>query len=268
MTALKNLTIVASLVYSVNSFSQVEIHSEDFDSGIPVSYSIVNNDGLQPDAAVGEYTEAWISVADPENTSDMVAGSTSFFSPVGQADRWLITPPLTLGSFGNFISWNAKSHDASFPDDYLVLVSTTDASLSSFVDTIGSVNEEYAEWTSRTVDLSDEGYNDQTIYVAFVNRTNDGFKLYLDDILVRKEDPASISENEILNLVVYPNPVFEVLMVKSIDEIVSIELKDFSGKSVAYSTGNEMNIIHLPSGVYLATVSTIKGSRTIKVIKS
>ena len=268
MTVLKNIAIVAALVYSGTLFSQVEIHSEDFDSGIPVSYSIVNNDGLQPDAAVAEFTEAWISVADPENTLDMVAGSTSFFSPVGQADRWLITPPLNLGSFGNFISWNAKSHDASFPDDYLVLVSTTDATFSSFVDTVGSVNEEFSEWTSRTVDLSDEGYNDQTIYVAFVNRTNDGFKLYIDDILVWKEDPAITSEIEILDLVVYPNPVQEVLMIKSTDKIESIELKDLSGKCVVYSKSNEMNIEHLPSGVYLATVRTIKGVRTVKVIKS
>jgi hypothetical protein len=268
MTGLKNILITALLVQAGISFSQIEIHSEDFQAGIPLNYSIVDNDGLQPDDAVSEYTNAWISVADPEDASNLVAASTSFFSPIGQADRWLITPPLELGPFGNFISWNAKSHDASFPDDYLVLISSTNTDISSFIDTVGSVDEEYAEWTSRTVDLSDEGYNDQTIYVAFVNRTNDGFKLYIDDVLVWKEDPASVLEADIIEMKVHPNPFQDILKVSTTALIESFELKDLSGKIVAVSTENELIVDFLPAGVFIATVKTEKGTRSFKVIKS
>ena len=122
MTVIKNSILALITFSSLNTFAQTTIISEDFQSGIPVSFSIVDNDGLTPNSAVAEYTSAWISIADPEDNMNMVAGSTSFFEPVGEADRWLITPLLVLGNYGNSISWDAKSHDASFPDDYLVLV--------------------------------------------------------------------------------------------------------------------------------------------------
>ena len=116
-----------------------------------------------------------------------MASATSYFSPIDTAYRWLITPALNLGAFGNKISWSAKSHDPSYPDDYLVLVSHTDAEPSSFTDTIGNIEEENFEWTNRSVDLSQNGYDDSTIYIAFVLRTFDGFMLYLDDFLVEKD---------------------------------------------------------------------------------
>ena len=175
-------------------WAQTTVFETGFDNGIPSSMSLVNNDLNTPNDAVSEYTAAWICVSDPENESDSVAASTSWFNPIDTADRWLITPALALGSYGNDIKWNAKSQDASFPDDYYVLVSTSGTDLSNFTDTIGYIQQENFEWVERSVNLSELGYNDQTIYIAFVLRTYDGFKLYLDDILVTKEDDASLAK--------------------------------------------------------------------------
>jgi hypothetical protein len=261
-------SIITFLFLSLSVAGQVTILNTDFQSGIPSNYTILNNDGLIPDSAVNEYTSAWIAVADPENTSDSVASSTSFFSPVGQADRWLITPPLPLGNYGNFIQWQAKSQDASFSDDYLVLVSTTDNQPSSFTDTIGFVIEETPEWTTREVDLSEEGYNNQTIYIAFRNITDDGFKLYIDDINVWKEDASSIQNLSLNELItIYPNPSKDFIQLTSISPIEYAELFDLTGKSLVVFKNDICDLRSLPKGIYLLVIKTSNGLITKKILK-
>ena len=249
------------------SFGQTDLLSTDFQNGIPSNFSLVTNDSNIPASAVSEYTAAWIVVQDPENNTDSVAASTSYFEPVGSANRWLITPPLVLGSFGNHIEWQAKSQDASFPDDYLVLVSTTTNELASFTDTIGSVNEEFADWTYRTVNLSLKGYDSETIYVAFVNTTDNGFKLYLDDIRVWKEDPLSIEPIQSIDFRVFPNPSDGTLFVKSNSAIEKINVYQVNGQHIQEFSSDILDISHLPSGIYFVEVQTNKQIGRIKIIR-
>jgi len=262
--------LIFFLTFSISSlgFGQTDLLLTDFQTGMPVSYTIVDNDGLTPAAQVSEYTSAWITVQDPENTLDTVAGSTSFFDPAGLANRWMITPALTLGTFGNFVEWEAKSHDASFPDDYLVLVSTTDTQLASFTDTIGHIIEEYAEWTVRSVNLSTEGYDNQTIYLAFVNITYDGFKLYVDDIHVWKNDDVAVDElNKAVTVSVYPNPTKGILTIQSESSFESAVLLNTNGQVLLKTTEKSINIEAYPNGVYFLKVNTNEGIKTIKVLK-
>ena len=268
MKAFKHSILGLLVVSSFQSFAQTSILSEDFQSGIPLSFTLVDNDGLDPDPAVAEYTAPWISVVDPEDNMNLVAGSTSFFNPTGKADCWLITPQLVLGAYGNKITWDAKSHDASFPDDYLVMVSTTTADISSFTDTIGSIQQENAEWTSRSVDLSTEGFNGQTIYIAFINNTNDGFKLYIDDLTVTKEDPASTDVLSQTQVAIYPNPTSDLVYIQAEAEITSIILSDLSGKLIEDKQLNTVvKMTDLPNGIYLLTITTTQGSITKRILK-
>jgi hypothetical protein len=247
--------------------AQVNILNTDFQQGIPTNYSIVNNDGNTPDNSVADFSNAWIALPDPENPSDTVAGSTSFFSPVDTASRWLITPALQLGAFGNYISWNAKSHDPSFPDDYMVMVSTTDNQIASFTDTIGNIEQENFEWTTREVNLSEKGFNAQTIYVAFINVTYNGFKLYLDDIAVRKEDHLGVSEIQNLSVSVYPNPFSNQLTIKCEKAIDEVKIFDLSGKIVATTTQNIINTESLETGYYLVKVKSGNQTVTKRIVK-
>lgn len=248
--------------------SQTSLLETDFQKGIPSSYSIVDNDGLNPDPSVSQFSAAWVALVDPENLKDTVASSTSFFSPVGKADKWLITPPLSLGSYGNFLEWQAKSQDASFPDDYLVLISNTDAKLSSFKDTVGYILDENADWTKRTVDLSKEGYNNQTIYVAFRLITNNGYILYLDDVNCWKEDPLGLKEiyskDEIS---CYPNPASDLLKINSVSPIVSCILQTMDGSIVSTSKQQHLAVGHLSDGVYFVTVITETSQKTLRFVK-
>ena len=260
-------TFLFLLLFVVQLQAQTSILSTDFQTGIPSNYTLLNLDAQAPHPQVLEFASGWITTPDPENTADTVAAVSSYFENADTANRWLITPALTLGSFGNFINWEAKSHDPSFPDDYLVLVSTTTNDTAAFTDTIGSVQEENFEWTFREVNLSEAGYNDSTIYVAFVLRTYDGFKLYLDDIEVRKDDPVGIAENPTIAFAVYPNPSQELINIQVSQDFQRIELKSTNGQLLRTSDQSSMNINDLKPGPYFLTVYSNGQSLTKRIVK-
>lgn len=261
-------TLLAITLLSSPTFAQTEVYNEDFQSGLPAAYTIIDNDGLTPDAAVSEFADAWIELVDPDNINDTIMGSTSFFDPVGEASRWLITPAITLGTYGNIAYWEAKSHDNSFPDDYIVLVSSTDTQLTSFTDTLLMVNSEYPTWTAREGNLSELGLDNQTIHLAFVNQTYDGFKLYIDDIRVEIEDTASINELEPLQISVFPNPTNGIIHVSGIASINEIRLIGMDGTVLSSSTSNTIDLSLFASGRYLIEAkSDLRIARTL-VIKN
>jgi hypothetical protein len=242
------------LFCSYQSFAQTELLNTTFQTGMPSNYTLLNLDNQAPAVGLEQYASGWITTIDPENTQDTVAAASSYFLNADTANRWLITPALSLGSFGNYLSWEAKSHDPSYPDDYLVLVSTTTNDPAAFTDTIGNVNEENFDWTCRTVNLSTQGYNDSTIYIAFVLRGIDNYILYLDDIKVLKDDPVGVQTLEQIDFQVYPNPTSQFMTVKSQEAIDLIKILDLSGKIVLQTTQQELNLQTLISGTYILEV--------------
>ena len=55
--------------------------------------------------------------------NDSILISTSWFETAGTADNYIVLPPLTLGPFGNYISFDCKSKDQTYPDDFEILFS-------------------------------------------------------------------------------------------------------------------------------------------------
>ncbi len=258
---IKNILFVTTLFFATLIVAQVEIYNEDFQTGFPSVMTIIDNDGFTPNTAVSNFGDAWILLADPDNASDSIVGSTSFFEPTGQADRWLITPAITIGAYGNILYWNAKSHDPSYPDDYMILISKTTPDLASFTDTLYNIVNELATWQTRSVNMSDSGFMNETIHIAFVNRTNNGFKLYLDDIRVEKEDPVGISENEINSFVVYPNPANNTINLRGVSPTEKVVIYSIDGQVVLTTTANSIDISSLENGKYFIE-SKINGLTT------
>jgi len=248
-----------SLLFSLNVTAQTILLQTDFESGIPAAYTSINYDGLTPAPVVSTYVDAWNAVINPTDPTDTVAGSTSYFSPIGKADRWLITPQLVLGSFGNYLNWEARSQDASYPDDYLVLLSTTGTSKTDFKDTIGNIQGEYAAWTTRSISLTDKGFDDSTVYIAFVNRTNNGFKLYLDDIQVSSNDPLAVKSMTTDAIRIYPNPTTGIIHIEA-KGFKSITLLDLQGKNLERIMDNtNLDLSGFPSGIYILEIESQTG---------
>lgn len=258
----QTVLLTLALIGSGSLFGQTNILNEDFETGIPSNWTIYVNDAGVMDTTVYEYAPGWIAVQDPDNPSDTVAAASSFFTTNTQASRWLVTPALNLTSYGNFIKWQTRSFDPSYPDTYLVLVSTTDNQLASFTDTIGYVEYEWEDWTEREVNLTGLGYANQTIYVAFILRTTQGFKLFLNDVQARVDDPLGLSETAQIDVKLFPNPTTDQLNIQCPATVNQLRIMNLSGQEV-YTQQNPASAIavsDLAPGMYLIHLKTALGT--------
>lgn len=253
----KSLALLVALSSAFYFHAQTTIFSEDFETGMD-GWTIHIEDGFEVDTSVYEFTPGWILLADPgSDPADTVAGATSFFQTPETANRWLISPPITVGAYGNILKWSARSHDPSFPDRYQILVSTTTTDITAFTRA-DSVIAEYEDWTERSINLSDSGYVDQTIYVAFRLTSYDKFKLYLDDISVVIEDPVGLNENAAPQVVLYPNPASSTVYISSEETMKDYRILAMSGQIVASGkpSNNSIELSSIPAGTYLLELRT------------
>lgn len=247
--------------------AQTLVYEEDFDNGIPAMYTLIDNDGLTPNQATADFTDAWIALPDPLDSTDTIVGSTSYFEPAGFADRWLITPQITLGAYGNILYWDGRSDDPSFPDGYYVLASKTDTQISSFTDTVAVVQAELATWTVNSANLSEFGLDGETVHLAFVNRTYDGYKLYLDSISVFVEDPVGLEETQPLSVQFGPNPTNDQVYFNMQPDAVRIY--SLSGTQVAeFQNSTQISLAKLPAGMYWMEIQEGTNKIREKIIKS
>jgi hypothetical protein len=264
---MKYSILVLFIAFASISYGQTKILDETFESGIPSSWKVVNQDGLTPENAVSEYTQAWISVTDPFDTSATVnhcASSTSYFTTTGNANRWLITPSLSLANYGNVLRFKAASFDPSFPDNYAIKIGTDTADLSTF-ETLVTYIAEAPYWSEHLLNLDTLGHNNQSIFIAFVLNSDNGFKLFLDDINFTIEDPLA-TENLALNtLQIYPNPTSDFLNFNLVGEKVIKEIYTLDGKKITQSIDNKIDVRDLKAGVYVVKIAGF--SRLLKFVK-
>ncbi len=184
----KIYTLIAVLLTANLGFSQ--IFTEDFQGGIPGTWTLINNDGNTPNASVAQYTDAWIIQDNPDMTGDSVAASTSWYTPAGTSDDWLISPAINLTT-NNVLSWEANAPDAAYPDGYEVRISTAGTTMGDFLanPALFTIAAENSTWTSRSVDLQAAGYSNQTVHIAWRNTSTDQFVLFIDSIDVSVQLP-------------------------------------------------------------------------------
>jgi hypothetical protein len=165
------------------------ILSEDFQSQtFPADWYRFNVDGRAPAASVSYVNDAWIVREDFANSvTDYAAFSTSWYSPAGAANDWMVTKAIALPAPGLSctLSWNAIAYDPSYRDGYEVRVFTAapvQATLVASSTQVFTTAAEATTWSARTADLS--AYQGQTVYIAWRNNSNDQFLLVIDDIVV------------------------------------------------------------------------------------
>ncbi len=151
---------------------------ENFATEIPATFVLIN-DANTPATQVAFATNAWTHFNAPNIGG--LARSTSWFTPAGTADRWLITPSIQVPT-GAFLTWKAGAVDQSFADGYEVRLSTGGTTAADFSTVLFSTPGEGAPMVSRAVSLS--AYANQNVRIAFRNNSNDKFILYVDEITV------------------------------------------------------------------------------------
>ncbi len=257
---IKSIFTALTFVAYTSISAQTLILDEDFTTGIPLNFTVSILDTNICDASVSAFSPGWISLADVLAPANMVVGASSFFNPTGTANRWLISSQLTLGAFGNSLTWKARSHDASFPDGYRVLISNTGTNPEDFTDTLLTVATELDVWTTHTINLSTEGYNSDLVYIAFALQSTDKYILYLDDVQVEKDNSASVFEDKLVDLAIYPNPTSGIIQVNTSEEISGISLIQLNGIEIPLRfIDGVITIENYDSGYYYLQVKTITG---------
>lgn len=260
--------LAALLVFGIatGGISQTVLFQEDFTTGIPATWTLYNEDGLTPDIAVAEFDAAWIGKI---VGTDTCAASTSFYNPAGQSSDYLITPVLSIGNFSKLV-WSARSVDASYPDGYYVLLSTTDNAIESFTDTLVYVPAENNFFEARSVDLDMEGYANQDIYVAFKNVTNDGYILLLDEVVLLGAETASINNNPYntgLDLQIYPNPTSDFIHLNTTEHVQEITVYNTTGQALLTTNDCQFSVKQLANGTYFISILTDHGFVTKSFVK-
>jgi M6 family metalloprotease-like protein len=191
--------------------SYTVLFSEDFEGGIPATWTNVDADG---DA----YSWALSPVAIPQSGNQSVY-SASYINGVGPLtpDNWLVSPAITLTD-NNKLTYYVSAQDASWAEEnYGVYISTSNAVPGTFSSLLEetmtgspgrpvdnpapgafrSAGPQYAQgtWYERTIDLS--AYSGQTVYIAFRHfNCTDMFYLNLDNVkIVVPIDAGNITYN-------------------------------------------------------------------------
>lgn len=260
---MKHLLIIAFIGISAPFFGQTTILSEDFNDGFPSGWQLIDNDGLTPNesAAVNFIDDAYVIHEDYDTIGmgDSVLIATSWFDTIGESDDWLILPNLTLGDMGNYLSFDAKSIDESYPDGLEIRVSVGTPDIWNFF----TMEVAYAnvamdpDWTNYTVSLDSLGLANESVFIAFRHISTDNYILALDNIKVHIDDPVSVVE-ENASMSIYPNPSDNGFFYIGGSINATYKVFDISGKTV--KTGllstNQIDLSFLDAGSYFIQLDT------------
>ncbi|HWB75845.1 MAG TPA: choice-of-anchor J domain-containing protein [Nannocystaceae bacterium] len=157
---------------------------EDFEGGaLPGGWTVIDEDMNTPNMAVDFVDAAWVVTDVVEPGTNNAAYSTSWYTPAGQSDDWLITPQFMVGATSQ-VRWFGFATDPNYADGYEVRISTTGDQPDDFmVETVlFSIDNEAQDFTFHTVDIS--SYSGQMVYLAWRNNSNDDNLLLIDNIQV------------------------------------------------------------------------------------
>ena len=207
------MKILSSLLFlSVFLFSnaQTTILSEDFNNGFPSGWQLIDDDQGIPynNSNVNFITDAFVMAEDYDSTGtgDSILVATSWLDPIVDANDFLILPSVTLGPSGNYIYFETKSIDQSYPDGIQLLYTFNDLSVDTIMSS-GVLFDTIAAppfWTQFAVDLDTLGLENQTVHLVFRHYGNDQFILGLDNIRIDINDPSSIQNTLSNHFSIYP----------------------------------------------------------------
>lgn len=167
----------------------------DFRHGMPQDLTLIDADGLTPSPDV-EYMgfsvgKPWVAY-DVEDTGEKVACATSWYSPAGQAQDWMILPALDVDPYHPILKWEARSVDGNLRDGYAVYISSTAETPEEFLkeEPVFSTQGETKEWASHSVAL--DKYAGQKVRIAFLHNAYDCHTLLLRDIFAGSPDPVDV----------------------------------------------------------------------------
>lgn len=189
---MKKLFTMVALLLALTLVGKAQdlLLDENFDSGIPTTWTLIDADG---DGVNWVASTSLIGEGNGHNGSAGAATSQSYDNNRGPLtpDNWLVTPRLNISAAALLTFWVA-AQDASYPEEhYGVYVSTSadPQDIASYtllfeetLDANGGTREQGA-WKQKTALLTQ--YAGQQVYIAFRHfNVTDMFYIHVDDVQV------------------------------------------------------------------------------------
>ena len=120
-------------------------------------------------------------------------------------------------------------------------------------------------WTEVTIDLPNPSSD---YYVGFQATSGYGYGVTLDDVCVQAA--LSTSENELLDMMIYPNPVDGdfVTIQSPVEGLKEIQVYSVTGRKLMETTinGNTLDVSSFNTGFYMLKVSINGQSKVSKLV--
>ncbi|WP_291122729.1 T9SS-dependent choice-of-anchor J family protein [Empedobacter sp. UBA7620] len=247
------------------SKAQVQVWQDNFNDLDISDWTLYDQDGDGNDWDVAQLTSGGAPSGTPILTS--VSWNGAPLTP----DNWVVSPAVDLTNASGAITlkWSVFASDPEYNlENYGVYVATENS-----VEALTTAGELFTEFdlpstlTERTLDLS--AFAGQTIYIAFRHYdVSDQFRIGIDNVSVEAATLA-VSEASKTKVSVYPNPTSDVLNIKSLENVKSVEIFDLTGKkaNIVILNNGVVDVRNLAKGAYILKVNSDNGSTSHKFIK-
>ncbi|ALM47734.1 hypothetical protein AMR72_01745 [Flavobacterium psychrophilum] len=268
-----------------------EIVSTDATNGTNSLLIGTTNQPLSNGAFVGAYGPEFTNVAGDVDftfdikrpTLDATAGSTVRIAVQAPSQQLATSYVLSLPD-GRFVYYDVNEEDPTALDGYLFGTISGE----TFTPFVGQANT----WYNIRVEhlfadnlinyyLNDQLMGQSTAWGAdavenaiFVTN-NLSTTALIDNVKVDGSETASVKENVLASLSVFPNPTNDVVTIANNENILvdGLSVVDLNGRTVktvkfAGVAEAQVNLSDLSSGVYMMTISSDKGTTTKKIVKN
>jgi hypothetical protein len=197
---IKNIFIIILTLNVIQVDGQNILFSEDFNSGsIPVNFTTYDLDGSSLDPSLYQWMPAQASFVNVNYMGFIFAGSPSLFTSPGTADKWMVTPAITLSNNSDekILRFAAAAGDPLSIDGVEIYISTGSTPVDFLTSTplynSTGVGEPFIGgedgWATIEVDIS--AYSGQTIHIGFRNNNYNQVVIGIDNIEVIEQSVIS-----------------------------------------------------------------------------
>lgn len=256
----------------INVLGEPTLFYDFEDAKLPADLTFFTwDEGTINEGAGEEFNEYGWGIINIENHAmlgEHLLGGTSWLNDNVAANRWVILPQMHNNSSETYLVWDANSGNNLFLEDYNIKVSDGSGVPSDWwYSSFETIKGESTTPKTRGTNVAKSTYYDYTdkdVYVAFNLVTASGDFLCLDNIGIY----GDITLTGIQNVNADFSSFFDITANSiSTPNAETITVTDMSGRTVQTTNGPQANIAGLKSGIYMATIKTANGSKSVKFVK-